>query len=130
MAEDKQQLDIRMDASALYLEESFTDRRVGTISRLTPMLLDGKRDEQRDILYIGQAQMMTGAGPLPLTFDLEADSLHQAVEKYGDAANVAATEMVDKLKEMQRESASGIVMPGNGAPAGQGGMPGGGKIKL
>ena len=33
--------DIRVDPKALYLEEVFTDRRVGTIRRLTPVGKDG-----------------------------------------------------------------------------------------
>ena len=37
--------DIKVDPKQLYLEEIFTDRRVGTIRRLTPVGGDGKRDE-------------------------------------------------------------------------------------
>ena len=36
--------DIKVDPKALYLEEIFTDRRVGTIRRLTPVGKDGERD--------------------------------------------------------------------------------------
>ena len=33
--------EIKVDPKALYLEEIFTDRRVGTIRRLTPVNKDG-----------------------------------------------------------------------------------------
>lgn len=131
MADEKQQsqVDTRMQAENLYREETFTDRAVGTITRLSPIFLDGKDDENRSIVYVGQAQLMTAAGPLPLHFELEADSLHQAVDRFSEAANQAAEEMVERLKKMQRDSTSSIVMPGDGG-GGAGGMPGGGKFPM
>ena len=41
MPENDSDLDIRMDAQAMYQEEVFTDRRVGTIQRLTPAQRQG-----------------------------------------------------------------------------------------
>jgi hypothetical protein len=46
--------DIKVDPKQLYLEEIFTDRRVGTIRRLTPVGGDGKRDDARAVLYVGE----------------------------------------------------------------------------
>src|SRR5437764_12292999 len=37
--------EIKVDPNALYLEEVFTDRRVGTIRRMTPVNKDGVRDQ-------------------------------------------------------------------------------------
>ena len=45
--------EIKVDSKALYLEEIFTDRRVGTIRRLTPVGKDGERDQSRAVLYVG-----------------------------------------------------------------------------
>ena len=61
-----------MDSSQIYLEETFTDRRVGTIRRLTPVTADGAVDSARPVVYVGQAQIMTPMGALPISFDLEA----------------------------------------------------------
>ena len=36
-----------MDSSQIYREETFTDRRVGTIRRLTPVTADGAVDAAR-----------------------------------------------------------------------------------
>ena len=54
--------EIRVDPKALYLEEIFTDRRVGTIRRLTPVGKDGERDAARAVLYVGETQVLTPAG--------------------------------------------------------------------
>ncbi|MGD8325214.1 MAG: hypothetical protein PVF50_12685, partial [Gammaproteobacteria bacterium] len=62
MAERANIPDISMDANALYREESFTDRRVGSIQRLTPVTADGSDDASRSVIYVGQTQLMTPGG--------------------------------------------------------------------
>ncbi len=78
--------EMRMEPGALYREEVFTDRRVGAIRRLTPVKADGSADPARAVLYLGQAQLYTPAGALPLSFEIEADSLEEAVRKFAGAA--------------------------------------------
>ena len=51
-----------MDANNLYEEAVFTDQKVGTIRRMTPVTSEGEKDPGRTTLYFGQAQMMTPAG--------------------------------------------------------------------
>ena len=123
----QQQLpEITMDSANLYREEVFTDRRVGTIQRLTPVVADGSVDSSRDVVFVGQTQLMTQAGPLPLSFEIQASSIGEAAEKFGDGAEQAVQEAVKKLEDMRREAASSIIVPG----AGQGGAPGGGNISM
>ncbi|MGD8407097.1 MAG: hypothetical protein PVG13_04535 [Thiohalophilus sp.] len=119
---------LRMNADDLYREEIFTDQHVGTLRRLTPVTIDGSEDNSRPVRYLGQSQMMTPMGALPLSFEIEADSLQQAVEKYADEAKKAVEQMLEELKEMRRQAASQIVVPegGGGGMGGPGGMPGGG----
>ncbi|WP_440997616.1 hypothetical protein [Arhodomonas sp. SL1] len=137
MADESGLSELKMDPNGLYREEVFTDRRIGTIQRLTPVRTDGSDDPDRDVIYLGQTQVMTPAGALPLSFELEADSLGAAMEAFPEAAQQALEQTMEELKEMQRESASRIVtpdqmggqggaMPGGGAGGGGGGMPGGG----
>lgn len=126
-------LDPQMSADDLYLEEVFTDRRVGTIQRLTPVDGAGSPDPKRSVLYVGQTQILTAAGALPLSFEIEARSLAEATQKFGDAAKVALQQTMERLEEMRREAASSIIVPEAGAAAplgGLGGMPGGGKIRM
>lgn len=134
MSAEEQTLDqLRMDADNLYREEVFTDRRVGTIQRMTPVDRNGEDDSSRDVVYLGQTQVMTPMGALPLNFELEADSLTAAMEAFPEAAGQALEQTMQELQEMQRENASRIVTPdaaggggGYGGQGGQGGFPGGG----
>jgi hypothetical protein len=100
-----------MDSSEIYLEETFTDRRVGTIRRLTPVTPDGATDSTRSVVYVGQAQIMTPMGALPISFDLEATSLSGAIAKFGDAAELAVQQTMRELQELRREQASSLVIP-------------------
>ena len=124
--------EIKMDASALYREETFTDNAVGTLRRLTPVTSTGDPDPGRSAQFVGSTQVMTTAGPLPLSFEIPAESLAEAAEGFGDAAKGAFEKTMEELKEMQRQQASQIVVPGSGSgmdPMGGGGM-GGGNIQM
>jgi hypothetical protein len=118
-----------MDASALYREEVVTDRRVGTIRMMTPITADGRVDDKRPLLFLGEAQMLTSVGPLPISFEIEAATLAEAVAKYGAAAKDGFERAVRELQDMRRQQASSIVLPPPGA-AGAFGAGGGGKIQL
>ena len=121
--------DIRVDSKALYLEEVFTDRRVGTIRRMTPVKGDGERDTARAVLYVGETQVLTPAGALPIGFEIGAGSLEEAADKFGQLAKEAIERTVKELQELRRQAASSIVIPQGGLPP-VGGMPGGGKIQM
>ena len=119
--------DIKVDSKALYLEEVFTDRRIGTIRRLTPVKGDGERDEARAVLYVGETQVMTPAGALPIGFEIGAGSLEDAAEKFGQLAREAIERTVKELQELRRQAASSIVVPQGPVPGVTGG---GGKIQI
>jgi hypothetical protein len=126
--------DTGMDMTTLYQEEVFTDRKVGTIRRMTPVQGDGVRDPARPILYVGQAEIMTNMGPMPINFDIEASTLDQAVAGFAPAAAVAVERTVQQIQEMRRQAASQLVVPQGGMgglPGGLPGAPGGrGKIQI
>jgi hypothetical protein len=121
--------DIKVDPKALYLEEVFTDRRVGTIRRLTPVTKDGVRDQARPVLYVGETQVLTPAGALPIGFEIGAGSLEEAAEKFGQLAKEAIERTVKELQELRRQAASQIVVPQGPLPP-LGGAGGGGKIQM
>ena len=108
------------DKKGLYREDSFTDRRVGNIRQLMPVTVTGERDDSRPVLYMGATQVMTGAGPVPLNFDIAAANLEEAADKFGAAAEKAVEEMAARLEAMRREQASSIVVPGQKRPGGSG----------
>jgi hypothetical protein len=100
-----------MDATQIYREETFTDRKVGTIRCLTPMTAEGAVDGTRAVVFVGQAQVMTPMGALPISFELEASTLSGAIEKFGPAAEQAVHQTMRELQEMRREQASSLVIP-------------------
>ena len=124
--------EIQMDTNNLYREETFTDNAVGTLRRLVPVTADGEVDNSRSPQYVGSTQVLTNAGPLPLSFEIEANSLTEAAAAFGDAAKDAFEKTMEELRELQRQQASSIVVPGSeagGVMGGMGGM-GGGKIQM
>jgi hypothetical protein len=104
---------------------------VGTLRVLTPVKSDGAADASRAVVYIGEAQLLTSVGTLPINFELEAQTLDEAVSKFADAAKEAVDRTMKDLQEMRRQAASSIVVPqgGMGGLPG-GGMPGSGKIQI
>ena len=119
--------DAKMDPNSLYREEIYTDRAAGTIRVLVPVTRDGGPDQTRPTLYIGEAQILTNMGPLPISFEIEATSLGTAVQQYSEAAKEGVERAVRELQELRRQASSSIVLPGAGAAAGlPGGMPPGG----
>jgi len=120
-----------MNAADLWLEEVYTDRRIGTIRKLTPVKGEGVRDLSREIQWAGETQVMSQIGTLPITFVLEAKTLEEAAKKFGPAAKIAIERTVRELQDLRRQAASSIVIPQGGLPPmGPGGMPGGGKIQI
>jgi hypothetical protein len=126
--EDKRGADAKMDPAALYLEEVFTDRRIGTIRRLTPVKADATTDVARPVIYVGETQVLTQVGTLPIAFEIPAATLEDAAKQFGEHAKEAIERTMKELQELRRQQASSIVVPPGGMPP-AGGM-GGGKIQL
>lgn len=128
--------DPAMDAKSLYREEIYTDRKMGTLRVMLPVTSRGEPDTARPTLYLGEAQLMTNMGPLPISFDIEAGSLADAIANYGEAAKVGVEHALRELQEMRRQASSSLVIPPAGAASaltgggGLGGLGGGGKIQL
>lgn len=102
----------QMDAASLYREEIYTDRKIGVIRCLVPVLADGKIDDSRKIVFTGEAQIMTQMGALPISFEIEAETLAEAVSKYREAAKAGVEKTMKELQELRRQAASKIVVPG------------------
>jgi hypothetical protein len=77
------------------------------------------------VTYVGETQILTPAGSIPIAFEIEASSLGEAAEKFGDLAKEAIDRTVRELQELRRQASSSIVVPQG--PLGGGG---GGKIQL
>ena len=104
--------EIKLDISNLYKEEVFTDLRVGSLKQLTPVTKEGDRDLGRPIVFIGETQLMSQVGPLPVQTHIEAENLQGAIERFPAAIQTAVEAMIDEVKEHQRKEMSRIVVPG------------------
>jgi len=111
--------DISVDKNNLYREESFTDLKVASIRRLTPINADGSDDTSRPAIFMGETTLMSQRGPLPVQAMIEAGSLEDAIDNFPEAVNAAVEQMIEQAKEMQRQEASRIVVPGQGGSGGK-----------
>ncbi len=104
--------DLSVDRNNLYREETYTDLRVATIRCMLPITVDGSPDPSRPTLYSAQTTLMSQAGPVPVQAPLDAATLEEAIEKFPEAINDAVERLVEEAREMQRQEASRIVVPG------------------
>ncbi len=121
--------DMQMDVTSLYREETYTDRKLGVIRRMTPVTATGEVDTSRPVLYLGQAEIMSSMGPVPINFEIPAASLAEAVSGFAAAAQQGIEHTMQQINEMRRQQASQLVV----APGMSGlkeGPRGGGKIQI
>jgi len=104
-------VDLSVNEDNLYQEEFFTDFDMASIRRLTPVKPNGIRDKSRNLVFVGNLNLMTPQGPLPIQAAIEAKHLKEAIEKYPDAMKDALREMQEKVKKLQQEKESKIIIP-------------------
>ena len=105
---------IQVNLGNLYRQETYNEPSFGSVQVLSPVTPEGAADPARPVLYIGSAQVMTGHGPIPVQCEIPASSLREAFEQFPAAIEKAIQEIVARVHEMERERASGIVVPGQG----------------
>lgn len=102
----------------LHREEMFTDLTVGSIRQMTPVKQNGEPDKTRPMLFVGQSQIYTQQGPMPIQFPIDAKNLQQAMDKFPEAMEEFVAHLVEQAKEMQRQEQSRLIVPGGKAPGG------------
>jgi len=108
----------KFNQANLHQEEVFTDLTVGSIRRLTPVKPNGEVDKTRPVLFVGQAQIYTQQGPMPVQFPIDAKNLQLAMEKFPTAMEEFVAHLVEQAKELQRQEQSRLIVPGGSAPGG------------
>lgn len=112
MADEQQNMEeFKIDRTNLYIEESFTDLKIGTVKRLTPVKTDGSEDKSRKTMFVGHTSIMTPNGPLPIQNVIEAKELAQAIKKFPEAMQEAMDRLIEEVKKYQEQQQSEIQRP-------------------
>ncbi len=111
---------VKFNQANLHREEIFSDLTIGSIRRLSPVKANGEPDKNRPILFVGQSQIYTQQGPMPIQFPIDAINLQQAMEKFPEAMEEFVAHLVEQAKEFQRQEESRLIVPGGAAPGGSG----------
>ena len=101
--------DFKLDRSNLYQEETFTDLKVGTVKRFTPVKPDGTPDKSRKTLFAGQADLYTPHGPLPIQNVIQAKDLAQAFKRFPEAMEEAMNRLVEEANKMKDQKQSPLI---------------------
>jgi hypothetical protein len=103
---------LTIDKQNLYQEEYFTDMKLATVRRLTPVKPDGSEDKSRKTLFVGQANLMSEAGPIPISTMISAKDLQQAFKKYPEAMLEAMERLNQEMIKYRQEQESSIITQG------------------
>jgi hypothetical protein len=110
MIEQKmEEIEFTIDKQNLYQEEYFTDMKLATVRRLTPVKPDGSEDKSRKTIFVGQANLMSEAGPIPISTMISAKDLQQALKKYPEAMLEAMDRLNQEMIRYRQEQESSIV---------------------
>lgn len=109
-----EQIDFTVDRQNLYREETYTDLKVASIRCLHPVKDDGTPDKTRKTVFVGQTQLMTPGGPLPVQALISAKHLQQAIKKFPEAMMGAVAKLTEEVKKYQQEERTSIVTPAGG----------------
>jgi len=110
-ADEINAIELQVNQSNLYLEETFTDLDMASIRRLTPVKPNGIKDKSRKPIFVGHTQLMTPQGALPIQSQLEANNLKEAMENFPEAMKISIEKMLENLKKMQQKEESRIIVP-------------------
>ena len=109
--EEPNNIEFTIDRSNLYLEESFTDLKAGTVKRLKPVRPDGSQDKTRKTVFVGHTSILTPNGPLPIQNVIAAKELQQAIKKFPEAMQAAMEQLMEEVKKYQEQEQSQIQKP-------------------
>jgi hypothetical protein len=72
---------------------------------------EGSPDPSKPVRFVGQTQLMSQMGPLPVQCEIQASTLKEAIEKFPAAIKLAVDDLVAEARELQRREMSRIVAP-------------------
>ena len=109
-------IDFQVDRTHLYREETITDLKIANIQKLTPIQPDGSNDPSRETVFVGNTQLGTPHGPVPIQARLKATSLEPAMDEFPQAMEAETRKVIQQFKKMEAEhkksNDSRIIIPG------------------
>lgn len=109
--DDTAGIDFTVDRQNLYREETFTDLKVASIRRLIPVNTDGSVDKTRKTVFVGETNLMTPGGPLPVQAVIAAKQLQQAIKRFPEAMQTAVEKLAQEVNKMRQKEKSSIITP-------------------
>ena len=101
--------EFKLDRSNLYQEETFTDLKVGTVKRFTPIKPDGTPDKSRKTVFAGQTSIYTPHGPLPIQNVIQAKELAQAFKRFPEAMQASMNRLVEEANKLKDQKQSPLI---------------------
>ena len=102
---------IAMDPDNLYKEVVVLDTGPARLSHLVPITPDGRDDHTRPPIFVAHATLITPGGPVPVDAPIEVSSLAEAIDQVPAALQLATADVVEHIRELQRQASSRIVVP-------------------
>jgi hypothetical protein len=102
-------LDFSLDRSNLYMEETFTDLKIGIVKRFTPVTPDGTPDKSRKTIFVGHTSLETPHGPLPIEGKIQAKDLSQAFKRFPEAMEETMRALAEEVKKMKEQRTSPLI---------------------
>jgi len=109
--DDTAQRKVKVNLQNLYKEEMYTDMRTAALRQLTPVKPNGEIDKTRKFVFVGQTNIMSPQGPLPVQFPIDAKNLQEAAEKFPEVMHQFLAKLAEEIKEAQRQEQSRIIVP-------------------
>ena len=104
-------IDFTVDRQNLYREETYTDLKVASIRRLIPVNTDGSVDKTRKTVFVGETNLMTPGGPLPVQAVITAKQLQQAIKRFPEAMQAAVEKLAEEVNRIRQKENSSIITP-------------------
>ncbi len=110
-------IDFQVDQDNLFREETITDLKIATIRKMIPIKPDGSDDDDRDVVFIGAAQIGTPQGPVPIEAILEAANFKEAMTVFPFAMEEETKNVVAHFKRLnatqkKAKASSPPIVPG------------------
>jgi len=78
--------------------------RTAAIRQLTPVKPNGEIDKTRKYVFVGQTNIMSPQGPLPVQFPIEAKNLQGSGREIPEVMDLFLAKLAEEIKEAQRRN--------------------------